>query len=71
MTAAFEIREIGDAGLRHNDRHVRNANTGSGPALFIASSATMGGRYPPQLERINGLYDGRDRSGPRLLAICA
>ena len=23
MTAAFEIREIGDAGLRRNDRHVR------------------------------------------------
>ena len=23
MTAAFEIREIGDAGLRRDDRHVR------------------------------------------------
>ena len=35
------------------------AMTGSGPALFIASSATMSGRYPPQLEGINGLCDAR------------
>jgi hypothetical protein len=43
----------------------------SGAILFIASSVTMSGHYPPQLSGINGFCDARGRSGPRLLAICA
>lgn len=62
---------IRSADLRSQRSARPHANTGCGPELFIASSATMSGRYPQQLEGINGLYDARGRSRPRLLVICA
>ena len=92
MTAAFEIREIGDDDLaeavallcegfprrtleywRTGLQKLANLDTEKYGYVLTAGNDLRGVvlTIPSVHEGINGLSDARDRSGPRLLVICA
>ena len=96
MTAAFEIREIGDDDLAEAVALLCEAFPRRTPECWRTGLLKLTNRErPPDAEKygyvltagndlrgvvltipsvhegINGLYDARDRSGPRLLVICA